>query len=96
MSERHIVIHKFVVQRFAWQTVEVVGYLDKLDIQKQGDDLVMWCTVMTPATEAVPLRLYIAGTGTPIAENVSSRTYWRTVQDGRYVWHIFLQEGVRA
>ena len=96
MTVRARMIHNFPLERSERQTVEVVGYLDKLDVQIQGGNLTLWCSVLTPGTEAVPLAIYIVGTGTPIPEGISLRTYWRTVQDGRYVWHIFIQEGVRT
>ena len=89
-------IHRFRVARTGRQVIEVPGYLEKLDVQVHGDDMGLWCMVAVPSTETVSLLLHIVGTGHPVPEGVSSRTYWRTVADGRFIWHIFIQEGVRT
>jgi hypothetical protein len=96
-------IHKFLIAREtgAIQLINVPGYLEFLDVQVQKEvfvdlrhQIVMWCAVLEGDSQGCELEVSVVGTGHPLPDDLSLRSYKRTVQDALgLVWHIFVREG---
>lgn len=61
-----------------------------LSAQLQDDVLCTW--VLVPVTELAlrERRIFIFGTGNPLPDDVYNLTYIDTVQEGQFVWHVFV------
>lgn len=60
-----------------------------LDIQVQDGKLVLWALVDRDVESSQIVTLYTHGTGIPVEDESTVKTYLKTVRDGRFVWHIF-------
>lgn len=65
-------------------------FIKILDIQYQGDDLYMWAIVEPESEDTSTVVPTIVGTGRPQSTFSTLGKYFKTVQEGQYVWHIFL------
>ena len=63
-----------------------------LCVQMQHGELVLWAEVDTDKASK-ELLVVIVGTGHEIPENAGQ--YLSTVQDGSYVWHIYIKGGIQ-
>jgi hypothetical protein len=61
-----------------------------LDVQLQGDQLVLWATVC-PSEKPKLYEFAVYGTGEHI-DRPRGLKHISTVQKGGYVWHVFLRE----
>lgn len=61
-----------------------------LCVQKQGDELVLWAEVDTAKDNEI-FQVTIVGTGHSVPTDAGE--YLSTVQDGYYVWHVYLRGG---
>lgn len=62
-----------------------------LCVQMQHNELVLWAEVDTGKVEK-ELFVVIVGTGHEIPEHAEQ--YISTVQDGYYVWHVYIRGGI--
>ena len=62
------------------------GYIE-LVYQIQNDTLCLWALV-DPMQEMVPVKFKILGTGFEVPKGYIYKT---TIQDGQYVWHLFIE-----
>jgi len=69
------------------QEVNLPKYHKILDIQKQDNEIVMWALV-DPSLPTETITISIIGTGWTLSDDYE---YLKTVQDGAYVWHFFVQ-----
>lgn len=62
-----------------------------LDVQKQGEKFYLWALIDTDEVVMKPQGFTIIGTGQEIDKNATQYwiKYWKTIQDGAFVWHIF-------
>jgi hypothetical protein len=83
------VIHKITVplDEGTPQSFAALGEVAFLDAQIQNGELCIWY-VLDRGTTPMSGNIHIVGTGHEIPEDV--QTYLATVQDGSYVWHVFL------
>ena len=58
--------------------------------QKQGDELALWAEVDTAKDNEI-FQVTIVGTGHSVPTDAGE--YLSTVQDGCYVWHVYLRGG---
>lgn len=61
-----------------------------LSVQMQDGDLCLWALVDTSSKSQLR-RVWIRGTGTDCV-GMCKQEYIGSVQDGPYIWHVFLQE----
>ena len=88
MGERRI--WKWTIRLVDEQTIHVPVGASPLDVQVQGDHLVLWALV--DATAPSELRtVRIVGTGNPVQDDPG--VYVGTVQihGGSLVWHVFME-----
>lgn len=90
-----IAIHRYVIRVADKVVLEIPGLSRLLDIGHRRSDspgeLQVWALVDTDSPKMHRQPLVIRGTGHPVDEACGdvSRTYWKTVQAGMLVWHIF-------
>ncbi len=93
-----ITIYKFPFAVNDQVVVEIPGCVRVLDVQcpageSSGNTLCLWALVDTEHTHWVKCQpLAIRETGHPVDEKGCGdvdRTYWKTVQAGPFVWHVF-------
>ena len=68
----------------------IAPFIKILDIQYQGDDLYMWAIVEPESESTMTVVPTVVGTGWPQKSFSSLGKYFKTVQEGPYVWHVFL------
>ena len=59
----------------------------------QRDVLCLWVMVDTEQP-AVMRRVFVAGTGNPLPDEIVATRYVGSTQDGPFVWHVFVGEEV--
>lgn len=59
--------------------------------QKQGDELVLWAEVDTTKDNEI-YQVTIVGTGHSVPTGAGE--YLSTVQDGYYIWHVYIRGGI--
>ena len=80
-------IWKFPIKITDMQHIEVPGALTPLHVAFQGGQLCLWGAVW-PGYSQVRVPVYIIGTGHPY--DVEEMEHVGTVQDGLFVWHVFV------
>lgn len=81
-------IWKYPLELTDQQTIQAPLGCKVLSVQMQNGQLTAWMLV----NEAAPLAGYtfwVVGTGHPMPSGVSAAMHIGTVQQGRYVWHVF-------
>jgi hypothetical protein len=65
-----------------------------LDVQYQNGDLTLWyLTPLSAISDEDVYEFHTFGTGWTISDGqVNSLTYFKTIQDGTFVWHIFYRK----
>lgn len=63
-------------------------FFTPLDVQFQGDQLCLWALV-EPDSQTFTVDIYIYGTGQTIPGLPGE--YLGTVQQGQFVWHVFMK-----
>ncbi len=87
-----MIIYKYEL-RLGLTIITVPRHCKFLDTQIQNGVLCMWALV-DPNVETTNINVHVVGTGHPLAERFFDMKYNGTVQDGKFVWHVFL-EGVK-
>lgn len=86
-------IHKYEIKSNV-TTIKIPEASRVLDIQYQNDRPMIWVEVDTDKesnSELFPLDITIVGTGIENANKFFSiHTYFKTLQEGRFVWHFYL------
>lgn len=86
-------IWKFPLARVDRQSVNVPRGARFLSAGVQAGQIVAWALVNPHAPDEVWTVLVI-GTGNPIPpDSLTGMAYLTTVQDGPFVWHVFVPEG---
>lgn len=82
-------IWKYPLRLDAKQVVVMPHEAELLDMQVQGDQLVLWAKVQpdTHLASRMERELFIVGTGHDIPSG--DLTYVASAQVGAYVWHLF-------
>ena len=88
------IVYEYPLHLMEQQVLQLPGYAQILDIQKQDDQYRLWALVDTDT----PLKDYVVtmvGTGQPIPDFVDLRgaVFNRSTPDGWAVWHWFVQPG---
>lgn len=85
-------IYKYTLALTDEQVVEMPGPLNLLSVQMQKGALCLWAVVCDGAPlEKVEIK--VVGTGNPFDDYLDwSKHYVGTVQDGRFVWHVFAKD----
>lgn len=82
------VIYKYPIKLEDEQVVSVPAGATWLSVHVQDGQICLWAAVNPEAKkEQVPVS--IRGTGRPVG-NLFSRDYLGTVQQGQFVWHVFV------
>lgn len=85
-------IYKYALELEDEQIITLKRGAEILSAQEQNDQLVLWALV-DPDRQDEKVKFYIAGTGNPLPfPGPYTRylyEYIDTVQQGRFVWHIF-------
>lgn len=75
--------------------VETPAVADFLDAQMQRGSLCVWMLV-DPEQETVTRLFHVVGTGHELDDKWLDKViYLSTVQDGPYVWHVFVSVGAQ-
>lgn len=82
-------IWKFELTKERTQLVKMPLKSEIMDIQMQNNKLVMWALV-DQTTDEIEVKINMYGTGWETRENTSKDEYLSTVQDGKFVWHFFM------
>ena len=82
-------IYKYELELAAVQEVEMPACPNFLDVQIQGDKICVWAQVDTEVISEAQ-RFFIVGTGKEIPPN-ENLNYIGTVQQGAFVWHVWVQ-----
>ena len=86
-------IWKFELEKERTQLVKMPEKSEIMDIQMQKGKPVMWALVDT-TTDEIEVKINMYGTGWETHENVLKDEYLATVQDGKLVWHFFMNYAV--
>jgi len=81
-------IYKYPLEITDVQQIEMPLTSNILTAQMQNGVLCLWAAVET-SDRLEKRTIFIFGTGNPMLGGVTSRDYIATVQDGKFVWHIF-------
>lgn len=82
-------IWKFPLTVTDYQTLTMPEGAEILSVQDQDGALCLWALV-DPQAPMVERLIEVFGTGHPIPTNMGiSRNYLASVQQGRFVWHVF-------
>jgi len=68
------------------QFIEMHQYSKLLSVAMQGNELCLWA-VVEPERDMGTVQIRIFGTGNPVY--FGSLPFLGTVQEGRFVWHVF-------
>jgi len=71
-------------------SVSMPGGATVLTVRYQAGVLMAWCSVDTDAP-MVEREFYVYGTGEPDAPASHLEQYVASVQDGPYVWHVYVR-----
>ena len=82
-------IWKFELTKERTQLVKMPEKSEIMDIQMQNGKPVMWALV-NPESKNIEVKINMYGTGWETRENTSKDEYLSTVQDGKFVWHFFM------
>lgn len=82
-------IWKFNLELYDTQAIEIPIGARPLTVQMQNGELCLWAIVDSTA-EKTRCYVHIIGTGNPVPPNVDEYRYINTVQDGAFVWHVFV------
>jgi hypothetical protein len=82
------VIYKYILDVNREQSLELSIDSEILSVQMQGGNLCLWAMVNEELPK-VKRNIHIYGTGITIHED--NLQYVGTVQDGDYVWHVFIE-----
>lgn len=82
-------IWKFELKKDRTQLVKMPEKSEIMDIQMQNGKLVMWAMV-DPESENIEVKINMYGTGWETNDNAIKDEYLATVQDGDFVWHLFM------
>ena len=82
-------IWKFKLAGAQTQIVKMPEKSEILDIQMQNGTPVMWALV-DPESEEIEVKINTYGTGWEINNDATEDVYLATVQEGRLVWHFFM------
>ncbi len=82
-------IYKYTLKPENIQQIELPIDFEILSVQMQEDDICLWAKVSAGISK-VKRTICIYGTGVNIKED--DLTHIGTVQDGIYVWHIFIKD----
>ena len=85
-------IHKYPLEVSAVNTFQAPLDAWPLCVQMQHGKPTLWMLV-TPDKDQASFQAIIFGTGHPV-ESVDNRQYVGTVQDGEFVWHVFLKQAI--
>lgn len=86
-----LTIWKYPLEIMGEQTISISEHNQPLDIQMQNGQPCLWAVVDTDADQ-VERKVYIVGTGQDVNPIKHVRAYYvGTVQEGRWVWHVFIQ-----
>lgn len=87
-----ITIYKYPLAITDTQTVKIPSEHKILTAQMQAGALCMWVGVDTK-TDSEDVEVKIIGTGNPINQDaLDGFDYLTSVQDGSFVWHVFVPE----
>lgn len=81
-------IYKYILEITDFQTVEIPGLQLLLGAQFQNGQLCVWALV-DPDKLKSNIPFWIFGTGNPLSDVIEDIDYFKTVQQGPLVWHIF-------
>ncbi len=82
-------IHKTVLDLTERQQIMVPILAEMLSVQRQGDSLCLWYRC-DPNAQKEARSIAIVGTGQP-APLLHEAEHIGTVQDGAFVWHVFIR-----
>ena len=82
-------IYKYPLEFDKVQQIELPIDYEMLSAQVQNEKICLWAKVSS-TLHKVKRSIYIYGTGTEIQED--NLSHIGTVQDGIYVWHVFIKE----
>lgn len=80
-------IFKYPLEIVRYQKITTFECAKVVHVAKQRNVLCLWCFVDTISLPCVA-GIYVVGTGHPCNE-AASRTFYGTVFDDGFVWHIF-------
>ena len=80
-------IHKYPLEECCGQTVELPkGYIIR-DIAYYGGRLFLWAEIDPHVSITEGVDIQMLGTGHEIPKGY---TYFKTIQDGRFIWHFYI------
>ncbi len=82
-------IYKYPLRFVDTQSIKLRRGARVLSVQMQGEGMCLWAMV-DPDASLMDTCVWIAGTGNPLGENFALMEYAGTVQQGRFVWHVFI------
>jgi 3-polyprenyl-4-hydroxybenzoate decarboxylase len=82
-------IWKIQLKKERTQLVKMPQISEIMDIQMQGGNPVMWF-LTNPESKEIEVKINMYGTGWETHERASKDEYLSTVQDGKFVWHFFM------
>ena len=85
-------VWKFKLDVTAEQEIAVPKGAKVLDAQEQHGGICLWVLLDDAVATTETVRAYVCGTGHR-CDAPSAARYFRTVQMGPYVWHLWLQGG---
>ena len=80
-------IWKYPLEITDEQTIEAPGGIFPLHVAFQNGQLCLWGAVW-PGYSTLTIPVYVIGTGHPY--DIPAMTHAGTVQDGPFVWHVFI------
>lgn len=82
-------IFKYLLEITDLQKVKIPGIVRVLSVDVQNGHVYLWALV-DPDEPEVEYSIRIIGTGHPIkSEDIRGKAFYGTVQQGRFVWHIW-------
>jgi hypothetical protein len=85
-------IFKYDLAVTGTQMIMMPRHAKVLSVQDQNGRLCVWAKVDPHAPADVRRRFVIVGTGHNLPIEMDSLTYLASVQQGAFVWHVFLSE----
>lgn len=82
-------IWKFPLAITDEQPINVPSGFVPLSVQMQNRELCLWAKVKPGKTEKIKT-VYVVGTGNPMPSEASDAVFVGTVQNGPFVWHVFI------
>lgn len=84
-------IYKYPLETAEYQQVALPVGHKILSVQLQGRQLCLWAVVDVNQPSTVLREVYMVGTGHPFDADQLLPHYFATVQQGVYVWHVFVR-----